>query len=497
MTIAGSTLDAAIGALMDVGFSRQAATQMAREAATEAKAKQRASAIRERIRATSYQAWLKSASPEFTWTKPVHDTLCANIDDVIAGRIRRLAIFMSPRIGKSEAVTIRLPVYWLEAFPTSRVIIGAYNRDLAKLFTSQSLRLYRARNPDMVEMEAQEEWSTKAGGTVLAAGVGSGVTGRGADLIIIDDPVKNYEEAISVAYQSRVWQWWMNDLRTRVNNIDKTPILLIQTRWHEMDLAGRILEQDSRRKLWKVISFPALAGENDLLGRAPGESIWEERLPAVELEEIKSEMGVRFDALYQQDPVPSEGGLIQESWFWKSTLVGKRVVSRVRAWDLAATTVNRKNSNPDWTAGCRMEMIDIGDGKLMYAVTDLAKIRAEPGQRDDFIVDTCISDGPECLQIFEEGDDGDKTVTHNLRKRLEPHGIGVEGVKPKNDKIVRSTNARSSLQRGEMFLTEGRWNHEFVSELVRFPSGRHDDQVDAWSSAYNHLIMRALIVSVR
>lgn len=399
-------------------------------------------------------------------------------------------------VHNSCAITERLPVYWLETHPSDRVIIGAYNRDLAKLFTSNSLRLYRARNPDMIESEAQEEWTTKAGGSVLAAGVGSGITGRGSNLVIIDDPVRGYEEAVSIAYQNRVWQWWQNDMRTRVNDIAKTPVVLINTRWHELDLAGRILEQDKRRGLWRVISFPALAGENDALGRAPGESIWPERLPADELEQIKEEMGVRFDALYQQDPTPAEGGLIQEAWFWKSVVGQRRIISEVRAWDLAASVINRKNSNPDFTAGCRMTLIE-NDGKMAYAVRDCARIRAEPGQRDNFIVDTCISDGPEVLQIFEENDDGDKTVTHQLRQRLEPFGVGVEGVKPKNDKIVRSTNARSALQRGDMFLVDGRWNYDFVSELVRFPNGRHDDQVDAWSSAYNHLVMRAVRVDIR
>lgn len=480
---------------MQQGFSRQAAMQMAADAVEEVKAKKRAAAATERVLATPYQKWLCSASPEYTWSKPVHKVLCDHVDDMISGRIRRLAIFMPPRLGKSACITERLPVYWQEAFPGSRVIIGAYNRDLATLFTRNSLRLYRSRNPDAVESEAQDEWMTRAGGSVLAAGVGSGVTGRGADLIVIDDPVKNYEEAVSPAYQNRVWQWWQNDIRTRVNDIARTPICLILTRWHEKDLAGRILDQD-RRNLWRVISFPALATEDDILGRKPGESIWPERLPAEELEELKAEMGVRFEALYQQDPTPAEGGLINESWFWKAEIGSRPILAEVRAWDIAATSISRKNGDPDWTAGVRMALVQ-GDSKRLYAVRDVARIRAEVGDRDTFISSVALSDGPEVLQVFEENDDGDKSVTHALRQILAPHGIGVEGVKPRNDKVVRSTNARSSLQRGEMFLCDGRWNYEFVSELVRFPNGRHDDQVDGWSTAYNHLVIRSVNVSIR
>lgn len=231
--------------------------------------------------------------------------------------------------------------------------------------------------------------------------------------IIIDDPVKNYEEAVSPAYQNRVWQWWQNDIRTRVNDIATTPIILILTRWHELDLAGRILDQD-RRGLWKVISFPALATENDILGRRPGESIWPERLPEEELEALKSEMGTRFDALYQQDPTPAEGGLVEERWFWKAEIGSRPIVAEVRAWISPPRPSAAKAATPTGTVGVRMALVQ-GDGKLLYAVRDVQRIRAEVGDRDLFIQSVALADGPEVLQVIEENDDGDKSVTHALR----------------------------------------------------------------------------------
>jgi predicted phage terminase large subunit-like protein len=316
--------------------------------------------------------------------------------------------------------------------------------------------------------------------------------------MIIDDPVKGAEEAASPAYQRRLWGWWQNDMRTRLNNIATTPICLIQTRWNDMDLAGRILEQDKKRKLWHVISFPALATENDLLGRQPGESLWPERLPVEELEALREDLKISFEALYQQDPTPAEGGMIKDSWFWYGKYEPEWIIGRCRFWDVAGSAVSRKNYNPDYTAGCRMALVARNGDKNnpMYAVEDMARIRAEPGERDRFIESVARADGPDILQIFEEVDDGDKSVTASLRNRLQPYSIQVAGARPRNDKVVRSTNMRSALENGNLLLIDGRWNGEFIAEMVRFPNGKHDDQVDAASGAFNHLVSNSLRVSV-
>lgn len=312
--------------------------------------------------------------------------------------------------------------------------------------------------------------------------------------IIVDDPVKGAEEANSVAYQQRVWQWWLRDMYTRRNSPGKTPVILINTRWHDMDLAGRILDSD-RDHRWTVLSLPALAEENDLLGRAVGESIWPERLPVEELLIARETMQGGFEAMYQQNPAPAEGALIKEAWFWFSEIDPEMVVTRCRFWDLAASEVTRANDRPDWTAGVKMCAMKRPDSTYRYAVEDVRRERALTGDRDDMIVETAIADGLDCAQVFEEGDDGDKAVTSALRKRLP--GYAVIGRKPRRDKIVRSTNFRSALQRGEVFLVRGRWNTEYISELVRFPVGRHDDQVDGSSGAFDELVVNSLQVTIR
>lgn len=142
-----------------------------------------------------------------------------------------------------------------------------------------------------------------------------------------------------------------------------------------------------------------------------------------------------------------------------------------------------------------MSAVRRGDGTTGYAVVDVVRMRLEPEARDAEIDATIVADGVDTLQVFEEGDDGDKTVTAYARKR-HPHHV-IMGVKPRRDKIVRSTNAWADLGRGKIFLVKGRWNHPFIDELVRFPNGKHDDQMDGFSGAYNELLLHSLSVTIR
>lgn len=449
----------------------------------------------ERVANMPYAQWIREVSPEFIWDRPFHDLLFDTIDRIIAGDLTQVSIHCPPRLGKSEMVTIRLPVYFIERNPGARVIIGAYNKDLATVFARRSLELYQQRNPDMVQKSAEDEWTTRRGGGVVAVGVGSGVTGRGADLIIVDDPVKGAEDAASAAYQTKVWKWWKQDIRTRRNNLARTPTVLIQTRWTELDLAGRVLAADSR-KAWTVVSLPALAEADDILGRTPGESIWPDRMPEQELNDLRDEMGSAFEAMYQQNPTPDEGTLIKDEWFTFDVVDERRVLARCRFWDLAASRESLKNRDPDFTVGVKMcLMAGEHERDYTYLVEDVVRVRLDTGDRDRLITRTIQEDGEDCAQYLEEGDDGDKSVTHYIRQAVP--GYRVEGVKPRRDKVVRSSNFRSALQKRQVRLVRAPWNHDYRKELIYFPLGKHDDQVDGSSGAYNQLIQHSLIVKIQ
>src|SRR6185369_2890471 len=202
------------------------------------------------------------------------------------------------------------PVYRLRLDPALRVVVGAYNATLASKFSRKARRIALAAGVALSdERTAVEDLETTAGGGMRAVGVGGGITGQGGDLIVIDDPVKSREEAESEVYREKVWSWYTDDLYTRLE--PGGAMILIMTRWHMDDLAGRILASEGAAK-WTVVNLPALAVENDALGRAMGEALCPERYDEAALEAIKSEGGMSaysFAALYQQDPRPRDGNM--------------------------------------------------------------------------------------------------------------------------------------------------------------------------------------------
>jgi hypothetical protein len=211
-------------------------------------------------------------------------------------------------------VTMRYPVWRLIGRPDLRVIIGAYNHELALEFSGFARNLARECGLLGPTSVAAHDWRTTAGGGIRAVGVGSGVTGRGANLIIIDDPVKSREEAESEAYRRRVWNWYRDDIYTRLE--PNGAVILIQTRWHGDDLAGRLLaEAAAGGEAWEVINLPALADANDPLGRQPGEALCPERFSVADLERVRTVLGTySFEALYQQRPRPQAGALMKREW---------------------------------------------------------------------------------------------------------------------------------------------------------------------------------------
>ncbi len=209
-------------------------------------------------------------------------SLQAELERIWLGQTDRLMLFLPPRNGKSELCTVRFPLYLLEREADRRIVVGAYNQSLAERLSPRSRRLARELEREgrlalSAERRTAADWETAAGGGIRAVGVGSGVTGLGADLILIDDPVKSREEAESRAYRDRVWDWYRDDLYTRLE--PGGAIVLIMTRWHEDDLAGRILTSEDAGT-WRVVRLPAIAegscvGASRCVGSGLVQAEWE------------------------------------------------------------------------------------------------------------------------------------------------------------------------------------------------------------------------------
>ena len=248
-----------------------------------------------------------------------HLLLLEKLEQLATDQIDRLAVFMPPGAAKSTYASILFAPWYFAHHPDHCVIAASHTAELAEKW-GRKVRNMIAEHRLLLgvglaeDSQAAGRWETSAGGEYFAAGVGGSITGRRADLVIIDDPVRSREDAASETIRDKNWEWYKSDLYTRLKPGGR--IVLIQTRWHEDDLAGRILaDMETGGDQWDVISLPALAEENDPLGRAFGEPLWPEWESLEELERKRRAVGPReWSALYQQRPAPEEGDYFNADW---------------------------------------------------------------------------------------------------------------------------------------------------------------------------------------
>lgn len=400
-----------------------------------------------------------------------------------AKRPIRLLITMPPRHGKSFLTSQYFPAWFLGIRPERRIILASYEADFASSWGRRSRdvlerfgELFRVRLNASSSAANRWDIADQQGGMVTA-GVGGPITGRGADLLIIDDPVKNAEEALSATYREKTWDWYTSTAYTRLE--PGASIVLIQTRWHEDDLAGRILrDAEQNGEQWKVLNFPAIATGTDW--RAAGDPLWPARYTAEKLEQIRNVIGPRwFACLYQQTPVPMSGGMfrrdalpIMEDYPF--------VTQAVRFWDLAGTEAKR-GKDPDWTAGVKIGKSDEG----LYYVLDVVRFRANPHEVQETVKQVAMLDGHEVAIWMEQepGSAGKALIEHYTRNVLA--GWNFHGEAATGEKSIRANPFSSQCDAGNVRLVKGEWNKAYIDELVVFPYGVHDDQVDASSGAFS------------
>lgn len=441
--------------------------------------------------------WLRDRSPNLTWDAAHLTLLARRLAELPENG--RLMVNMPPRHGKTQLVTIHYPVWRLERERTTRIILAAYNQRLASYFSRRARRLWRDPASLNALCRGAEEWETTDGGGVRAVGVGGGVTGHGANLVVIDDPVKSREEADSAALRDRVWDWYRDDLYTRLE--PRGQLVLVMTRWHEDDLAGRILTSEEGLA-WDVLRLPALSetqaerdrwergvgrseGLPDPLGREPGTPLWPRRFPDSALDRIRRALGTRgFEALYQQRPAPLEGMFFRREWLQFVDAVPAQA-EWCRAWDKAASA-----GEGDWTAGVLVGRAC--DGR--FYVADVVRGRWLPGERERVIRSTAELDlayGHVTILLEQEPGSGGKDSARASMRNLA--GFAVTALPVTGKKETRADTLAAQMEIGEVFLVRGPWNAAFVDELLAFPHGRHDDQVDAAAAAFHRLANRGYV----
>lgn len=252
------------------------------------------------------------------WTWPDHlNTLSLYATEVALGRIPRLLVHAPPRHGKSDLLSKWLPTWFLEWHQHFRIILCSYETTIAtrwgrrvrnNIVDFQDELSVRVSN----DSSAANDWSTTEGGGMKSAGVGGAITGEGAHLLLVDDPVKNWEQAASSTFRDTIWDWWLTTALTRLE--PKAGVIVDMTRWHVDDLAGRILANEDDEEDWVVLTMPAIAEENDQMGRKPGEPLWKERYGLDALQRIQSRSQYTWHSLYQQRPPDLTGKRVYEQY---------------------------------------------------------------------------------------------------------------------------------------------------------------------------------------
>lgn len=305
--------------------------------------------------------------------------------------------------------------------------------------------------------------------------------------LMIDDPVKSIEEAESQNHRNRVWGWYTTDLYTRLQH--DAPVVLIMTRWHEDDLAGRILNSE-KAKDWTVVNIDVEAEEGDPLGRAPGETLCPERFTAADIADKRGVLGERqFSALFRGRPQPAAGACFLREWFTKSLVERYQIPwfeAEVRSWDLAGSV------DGDWTVGVRMGRTP----EQTFYVTDVKRGRWLPNERDAIILQTAKADGQN-VKVRINKDPGQAGVSQIAALARMLLGFNVEGVRETGSKQTRANAFASQLGAGNVRVLNAHWTQDYIDEHAAFPAGRNDDSVDASSSGFNELIDEASIYEAR
>jgi predicted phage terminase large subunit-like protein len=432
-----------------------------------------------------------------------HRLICQALQDVAEGRCKRLMILAPPGSAKTTYTSRLFPAWYFAFRPRSSIIACSHTQGLSELNSGFVQRFVREnaeitgynliKDPSDTSSTApqgsisKERWYTDNHCAFRAGSVGSAILGFRCNLAIIDDPIAGRAEAESETYRESTWQWFVNDLVTRL-----TPdgaIILIMTPFHEDDLAGRL--QRLQKDDWRILRLPAIADEpDDPLGRQIGAPLWDDdqygygpRLLEIQAAATREGRSRDWYAQYQGRPRPPEGAMFKPLKMPVfDALPNARVVDQQRGWDLAASS-----GRGDWTVGVKLVRLS-GDPRFkdLMLITDVQRIRGAPEEVRHLVRTVAEADGRFVKQLFPR-DPGQAGVEQAESYVAMLRGSRVMAVPQTGSKSVRADAVASQANIGQIGMLRASWNAALIDELAAFPNGQHDDQVDALSLAFNQM----------
>ena len=409
-----------------------------------------------------------------------HELIVSRLEAVEHGEASRLMIFLPPRHGKSLLASVIFPAWYLGHHPDRHLIFASYGQELSDDFGRQVRNLvanplHRAIFPHCSLSEdsaAAHRFSTVRGGAYFAVGRGGPITGRGAHLLVIDDPLKDYAEANSETTRKALQEWFSAVAYTRLS--PGGAIVLIQTRWHEDDLAGWLLSSNANER-WEVLSLPAIA-ERDETFRHEGEALWPAKFPLSELERIRAAIGGRaWASLYQQRPTAAEGAIFKRTW-WQFYIPPLTVNLNcvLQSWD----TAFKQGTENDFSVCTTWGVAD-----NCYYLLHLWRERVEFPELKRVLASLAEQWKPNTILVEDRA--SGQSLIQELKSST---ALPIIPVKVDSDKQTRAQAVTPLMEAGKIFLPESApWVCDFIEEMACFPNGIYDDVVDATAQALNYL----------
>ena len=431
---------------------------------------------RDKVRESLDEWALLALSPQGHAPAAHHRLLIRELEGLASGRWDRLMLLLPPGSAKSTYASLLFPPWFMANKPWAHVIAASHTASLARSF-GRGVRTLIQEHGSRLKLDldpnnrAAGRFGVIGGGSYFATGVRGPITGRRADLLLIDDPVKSQAEADSGTARDHLWDWFRSDLVTRLKPGGR--VVLVMTRWHPDDLGGRLLQSADA---WRVVRLPALAEADDLLGRPVGAPLWPEWEDATALRRKRAVLGDRtFEALFQQSPRSSGGRLFKVAQL--SIVADEAVGTQVRAWDLAAS------QDGDFTVGVLLTRSEGGS----FQVSDVKRLQGGPEIVVQVIRETAERDGMSVtIGLPQDPGQAGRAQVLYLTKGLA--GFRVVSSRESGSKETRAMPVASQVNAGSVSLLRGAWNRDFIEELQDFPGGANDDQVDALSRAFSMVL---------